>query len=161
MLPPYVKKEEVRLMKPFIVYGTLRPGHGNYAWALAGRTLSEEDIMVENARLTSNGGFPYLIPTDGEQAVATLVTVDERFYEDTLENLDSLEGYRPGSSQNLYDRISITVQDSTGVDVEAWLYVPAEGTLAYAKTLPAVPGNDWNQWVDTRPPFPKRSWTTV
>lgn len=134
-------------MLPFIVYGTLRPGHGNYQWALAGVTISEEDITVPNTRLVSEGGFPYLIPADGQQSIATLVTVHPDHYAQVLADLDHLEGYSPGSNFNLYDRTVRTVQTSTGT-VDAWLYIPALYQERGIDRLHPVPENNWNLWDD-------------
>lgn len=134
-------------MKPFIVYGTLRPGHHNYQWALFGQTISEETVTIPNSRLTTNGGFPFLVPSEGEVSEGTLVTVDDFFYKEVLANLDHLEGYREGGNNNLYDRVVVEVATKSGEMVEAWLYVPAAEMLAHASRLPAVAENNWNRHV--------------
>lgn len=51
--------QTVRL--PVFAYGTLRPGEGNYAWALAGKTTAEVPATVVGMVLLDGPGFPFTV----------------------------------------------------------------------------------------------------
>jgi gamma-glutamylcyclotransferase (GGCT)/AIG2-like uncharacterized protein YtfP len=96
------------------VYGTLKRGKGNWAWALkdraeylgTGRTIEKRYISKYQ------GSFPYVSEStheDGVHVLVELFIVDNR----VLASLDSLEGYRADSQSNFYNRISIPVWSNT------------------------------------------------
>jgi len=128
---------------PVLVYGTLRPGCGNYQWALRGRTVQEKDVNLDGFDMYSNHGFPFLIPGEGN-VVATLIHVEEDAYTEVISDLDSLEGFHgEGSVTNLYDRILHTFEVD-GEKVQAWLYIPEISVQQRVKaTLPVVESGDW------------------
>lgn len=132
---------EVR--RPFIVYGTLRPGCGNYEWALQGFTTKELTVTVHEYSLYTNGGFPYAVPTEGAKMTATLVYITDEDYLTTMENMDQLEGYTPGRTQyNLYNRIVQECVLEDGTTVEGYMYTPSDPENIRA-TLPVIESGDW------------------
>lgn len=136
--------------RPFLVYGTLRPGFGNYEWALKGLTVTEENLRVRGLRMyTPHVGFPYV--GWGEQADAitgTLVTVSDDIFEDVLDSLDSLEGYRgEGDPGNLYDREIIRItRDETDEEIYAYVYLVGPRMRARLAGAPYYPEGDWERF---------------
>lgn len=131
--------------KPFFVYGTLRPGHGNARIydRIAAATGDGQTWLYEH-RLVTHGPFPYCIPAPAEQnaiphvTVGALVTPEPGCYGEVMDRLDMLEGFPVH-----YDRRLVTVETLTG-PVEAWVYIPSD--IVKRANLPAVPGNDWNAY---------------
>jgi gamma-glutamylcyclotransferase (GGCT)/AIG2-like uncharacterized protein YtfP len=133
---------------PVLVYGTLRPGCGNYNAFLAGNTVLEQDVAIDGFDMYTNGGFPYLV--DGDSTVtATLVYLDSENYDETMQGLDFLEGFHgEGSYMNHYDRrlLKFTVD---GLDRQAWIYIASEHTGARVReTLPLIEHGDWLRYKD-------------
>ena len=56
------------------VYGTLRPGQGNYRRLLAGRTVREVPASAKGLALYGNG-FPYAVPQQGARVIGDLITI--------------------------------------------------------------------------------------
>jgi gamma-glutamylcyclotransferase (GGCT)/AIG2-like uncharacterized protein YtfP len=118
---------------PFFVYGTLKPGGSNYARYLAGRTAQEVPACLAGAALFSPGPFPFLtqepdLLLPGDRVEGTLVGVLPAQYAAALSLLDKLEGYRPGASDNLYERCVTQVESADGPR-RAWVYVAAPKAL--------------------------------
>lgn len=120
---------------PFFVYGTLRPGEGNYSWALAGETVNEIDGFLAGTSMYSNGGFPYVFEhTAGQGVKGTLMFVAPNRYTEVMRALDSLEGTRYGEDngdgmvddRNHYNRVIRLVQTDKNTYVRAWVYMPPE-----------------------------------
>ena len=123
---------------PFFVYGTLRPGHGNYRRLLAGRTTSETPATVPDIALYGCG-IPFAVHQPGAVTTGALITVSTDSYCAATADLDHLEGYRPGR-HSLYERKTITAVTAEGA-IKAWIYLagdPDEAALGSP-----VPGNDW------------------
>lgn len=122
---------QTETQKPFLVYGTLRPGHGNYSWALAGRTTSERTVTLSNFKMYAGerAGFPYVIEGNGDDViVADLVYVHPDEYDEVLDALDHLEGFQDKEDENSffnhYVRKTTTVFVG-GYPTEAYIYVAA------------------------------------
>lgn len=122
---------------PFFVYGTLRPGLGNYSWALDGYTTREETARVHGLTMFLGIGFPYATiarPERNAEAtsiVGEVVWVDEQHYDDVLISLDRLEGFRgEGHPSNHYDRILVKAEVN-GEEVEAYTYVASASHASY------------------------------
>lgn len=128
---------------PVFVYGTLRPGCGNYR-LLAGATTAERTATISGYRMVSNGGFPYILNDTPESVVTgTLVDVDPALWERVLPNLDALEG-----TPHHYERLVQPVQVD-GETVEAYVYVPPKADQhLYADLAPIESGN----WEDRPAP---------
>lgn len=117
---------------PFFVYGTLRPGEGNYSWCLQGKTRKEVPGTLAGAQMYGRMGFPYVIlsPEQEDTIQGDLVWIDEDVvsYQDAQNSLDGLEGTRfPGRNMgNHYDRLIADVQTEEGV-YKAWVYIANMG----------------------------------
>ena len=133
---------------PFLVYGTLRPGCGNYRGFLMGRTESEETVQVNGFRMYGRTAFPYLVATGGEDDVVTctLIKVPGSLYGQVLRELDSLEGfYTVGSTLNHYDR-KLATFTVNGFLTCAWVYVAsADVAREVVKETPLILSGDWLQ----------------
>lgn len=139
-------------MLPFFVYGTLRPGHGNHAWALAPRQTRSLLGTISGARMYSNGGFPFVAfdGDDTETVTGNLIWVPRDQFAATLSDLDSLEGYQ-GGDKGLYDRRVVEVAAVNGETIRANMYVvPAHAHSHVVARCPHVPSGDWE---DVRQPF--------
>lgn len=124
---------------PIAVYGTLRPGFGNDRLWRERATASEGTGTVPGYRLVSNGGFPYAIPAEPDQAaVVSLVWPNADEYDRVLASMDRLEGV-----PHHYTREEVLVLLSDGSGMVAWMYVPADPE--HYEGLRPVPGNDWAQ----------------
>lgn len=136
---------------PFFVYGTLRPGEGNYSWALAGKTVTEQTAYLEGATMYGNRGFPYVLLTPGENTVTgTLCHVRDAEYSEILDSLDGLEGYYGPGERNHYDRVIRTVTTEDGVEVEAYVYVASAAYADNVKaTQPVIESGDWLEHLGT------------
>lgn len=129
-----------RISRPFFVYGTLRPGHGNYRRLLEGRTTLEEPATVPGIALHGLG-IPFAVRQRGSDTVGALIHVDPAVYAQTLTDLDQLEGYRPGYPRaSLYVRRAVMVRTATAA-ASAWIYLAAAPERA--RRMDPVPGNDW------------------
>ena len=134
---------------PFFVYGTLKPGHTNYAAYLGGRTTREEAAILREAALITDELYPYLmvdpdIVSADDQVRGILVTVEPEHYIETLHRLDWLEDYKPMSALSLYLRISRVVETASG-PVDAWIYVAGPQVLANVRSgrLRRIAGGMW------------------
>jgi gamma-glutamylcyclotransferase (GGCT)/AIG2-like uncharacterized protein YtfP len=133
---------------PALVYGTLRPGEGNYSWCLKGYTTSEVDVRLDGFTMHGQSGYPYVTRGIGT-ITATLVTIDDFVYGRVLNSLDNLEGYRgEGDHHNHYDRVLHTFNMEDGTEVKAWIYLAQnEFSLRQARSLPVIPSGDWVKHV--------------
>jgi len=103
-------------MKVF-VYGTLKKGYGN------NRLLSEQTFIGEGYTGgfydMINSGFPVLVPNDNGMVVKGEVWEVDTKIEDTLDNLDALEG-----EGVMYDRREVKVKMANSDDwVTCWIYI--------------------------------------
>lgn len=134
---------------PIFVYGTLRPGHGNARlWRGVAGAEFDGSCYVVGYALVSNGGFPYMVPAAAAQTTGALITPAVDQYDHVLARMDALEGYRPGSPHNHYERITVSVVvPGRQRIISAFTYVP-DGRDEYIADLPDVPTNaagfyDW------------------
>lgn len=130
---------------PFFVYGTLRPGQQHYAWALRGRTASEESASLSGLVLYEGPGFPYAVECAGEGGVrGDLVWPEAARYDEVLDVLDELEDYTPGGTRNVYERVITEATRRDGGGVRAWVYVAAAPLAARLRsTGTVIAGGDW------------------
>ena len=135
-----------------LVYGTLRPGQGNYYNFLEGRTERERTVTLKGFRMYAGMGFPYIIQTDTDETiVADLIDLKAAEYDETVRGLDMLEGYRGPGKNNHYDRILVTVEDVDGTQVQAWIYVAHKSLhKQIAENLPVLAGGDWSKLEEMR-----------
>lgn len=137
---------------PFLVYGTLRPGGGNYENFFSdSNILSTRTVTVSGLKMYGLGnGYPYCVADKDSTIIGTLITVSEEDHNSTLEGTDWLEGFRSiGSRNNHYDRKVITFWDGTK-NVQAWVYIAAPRTQIsiLSQGLPVVDNGDWLEWVN-------------
>lgn len=84
--------------------------------------------------MVSLGGFPGVIENGKTPIVIEVYSVDEN----TLANLNRLEGYQEGRKDNFYDRISIDTSHG-----EAYMYVLSED---YLDRHELVESGDWSKY---------------
>jgi gamma-glutamylcyclotransferase (GGCT)/AIG2-like uncharacterized protein YtfP len=114
------------MLLPFFVYGTLRPGQGNYR-LLAGHTVDEVPASLSGHALF-DAGLPYVVPRAGHRVRGDLVTPDPARYRAVLDRLDRLEGFDPRCpAGSHYRRVAVdVVVDGTGEHRAAWVYLAGE-----------------------------------
>lgn len=132
---------------PFFVYGTLRPGQGNYRRFLGGRTAQEVSAVLGGHALFDLG-IPYVVASTADPTVVgDLVFVAPQHYEDVLGDLDRLEGYSPRRAGGHYQRQALPVryQSAGGNETSALAWVYLAGAAVRARLVEAcpVPGGDW------------------
>lgn len=142
--------------RPVFVYGTLRPGQGNYNWSLKGNTTREVTATLDNSTMYSNGGFPYVLENgdDSEKVTGTLVFIEEDEYLDVMRSLDMLEGTRHNDdnsedgvaedTRNHYNRVKRVVATENGEQYVCWTYIPPRNSWNYIISQnKRVEGGDW------------------
>jgi gamma-glutamylcyclotransferase (GGCT)/AIG2-like uncharacterized protein YtfP len=134
---------------PVFVYGTLRPGQGNYQRLLVGRSVRESPAIVIGLALYGTG-FPYAVPQPGARVVGELITINPDQYVEVLDDLDALEGYRAEQqSRSHYIRVTRSVIAHCALPGggtweafhTAWIYLAGPGVRA--GTLPRITDDDW------------------
>ena len=92
-------------MKKYLVavYGSLRRGMGNHQYYLSSSEYKGTFSTEPEYTLHSLSYYPGLKLDGNTSIVMEVYEVDE----ETLKNLNILEGYRPGEKSTFYDRIEI------------------------------------------------------
>lgn len=133
----------------FLVYGTLRPGCGNYHHFFPYVNHEVETVRVAGLAMYGVAGFPYAVYGNTEDSIeCSLITVTDsvekvRWLQD---GLDTLEGYNENNpSSNHYDRIKVEVEGGT-----AHIYV-ASDYMAQRHVL-TLPRLESGNWYDVSPP---------
>ena len=85
------------------VYGSLRKTMGNHNYYLLNSEYKGTFTTEPEYTLHSLSAYPGLKQNGNHSVVMEVYEVDE----DTLKNLNRLEGYRPGETSTFYDRIEI------------------------------------------------------
>ena len=97
------------------VYGTLKPGFGNYAQiehlVRSAQAASTQGVLVDL------GAYPAMIPGHG-RVKGILLEVDEA----ALVIADRIEGYRGDREHNLFKRKKKIIRLESGGEVKAWVY---------------------------------------
>jgi len=104
---------------PVAVYGTLRPGGGNYEWCAAPHRPIVHSGVVEGFALVDGPGFPYAVPVADQTIVVDVLSFSIETWADAAHDLDQLEGY-----PHHYDRVRVFVEPGEHDGTEAWLYTP-------------------------------------
>lgn len=130
-----------------LVYGTLRQGQVNHRILVAGNAKYVADVKLAGFHLFNTGyGYPAAVKADLfnlNRMVCELYEIDEN----TLANLDRLEGY-----PTHYNRIEV----ECGPNGEtAWIYVYDIRKVAAAKMQP-IGCNDWVKFKSEFSNFVKR-----
>ena len=103
----------------FFVYGTLKEG-GHFAKHFDSARLSSKPARISGFDLYSLGPFPAICDGTGE-VVGELHTYSHG--DEIIRQFDRIEGYREGSSSNLYNRRKVSVTLDDGTTDEAFIYV--------------------------------------
>lgn len=109
-----------KLTKVF-VYGTLKPGEGNYQRLCFGRVVEEQEAYTFGELYHLNPGYPGMTP--GKNQVRGFVLTFPEL--EVLRDLDYLEDYNPQAplEKNEYYRQEIEVYDLSGKSLgTAWAY---------------------------------------
>ncbi|WP_261664397.1 gamma-glutamylcyclotransferase [Deinococcus sp. Marseille-Q6407] len=127
------------------VYGTLKPGLRNVAWASAVTEPQAQPAVLDGAALHHLGAYPGLVPAEsGQRVQGCLYSYPPAQLGAVLAKMDELEGYRaPGDPANLYHRELRAVTLAGGEQRLAWTYL-------YARELPAgsyIPGGEWREYL--------------
>lgn len=122
-------------MRPFAVYGTLRPPMRNYECYLGGQTVSERRGVVRDQALYV-AGLPYVIDQPGGEVVVDVMTIRPGLYAEVLQRVDHLEGYNPAyPDSGHYRRVArVVLLDIPGggtAEVTCWLYVAGDDTAQW------------------------------
>lgn len=144
---------------PAMVYGTLRPGCSNHGLFLN----ADNDTAVERTRqarvsgytMHTHGGFPYAVPSDdpNDTIVVDVIDVKEKDYEDILQSLDYLEGFRDfGHYANHYDRVVVeaVATDGSGEKFVGWMYVAHASIWDRIHGMHQIPTGDWKVYLEER-----------
>ncbi|QFG05621.1 gamma-glutamyl cyclotransferase [Bacillus phage 031MP004] len=128
---------------PFFVYGTLRHGFNNYAWALSGKVRQIRKASTIGT-MYSLGGFPALVNKGENDIVGELMLVEPEHYDKVLESLDMLEGYHkydedPKETSMYLRKEADVLDDLSGETVKAWVYYWNRPT----DRLPVIATGDW------------------
>ncbi|MFD4996616.1 gamma-glutamylcyclotransferase family protein [Streptomyces buecherae] len=94
------------------------------------------------------GNRPHADRDHGDWVHGDLVWPTEAAYPDVLRTLDALEEYRPGHSDNLYERVARHARHARragGESVRAWVYLAGPALAARVRAAgPAIAGGDWH-----------------
>ena len=132
-------------MKKYLVavYGSLRRGMGNHQYYLSSSEYKGAFSTEPEYTLHSLSYYPGLKLDGNTSIVMEVYEVDE----ETLKNLNRLEGYRPGETSTFYDRIEINTPWG-----KAFTYI-------YVNPLPKesiVESGDWCKYKNE-----EKSWSSV
>ncbi|WP_431780357.1 gamma-glutamylcyclotransferase family protein [Streptomyces chumphonensis] len=128
---------------PFFVYGTLRPGEHHHARTLAGRVARTTPATLPGFVLYEGPGYPYAVAGDGEVTGAVIEPAAAR-YAEVLCVLDALEGYAPGGTANLYERVTAGARPVGGGTETVWVYVAAPPLARRLRGRGTrIPSGDW------------------
>ncbi|PYC78592.1 hypothetical protein C7C46_15940 [Streptomyces tateyamensis] len=129
---------------PFFAYGTLRPGHRNFARHLAAHTLTARPAALPHTALHAGPGYPYALPAPGHTVLGDLITVRPTDYPAVLATLDELEECLP-TGNGLYVRQPLPVTLlTTGELLDAWVYLAGPAVAAELAQHPSlITSGDW------------------
>lgn len=136
---------------PFFVYGTLMEGFYNSDRVLAGKPRKRQPARVQGRLFHLCGkGYPALVPGEG-WVKGELFTRDDCV--EVLPLLDATENYRPGGSDNEYNRVLTPVypEDGSG-PVEAYVYWYVDTAFEHTGQVEAIPDGDWRAFMENNTP---------
>lgn len=128
-------------MMHVFVYGTLKRGHRNHHWALAaGAPAAMQTARLLGFELRDVGPYPAMLPAESGVVHGEIFSYAENAA-DALVKLDELEDFfGEGHPNNLYERISVTVEGEHG-PVQAYAYIWAKD----GAQLPVIEGGVWHK----------------
>lgn len=128
---------------PILVYGTLRPGHGNFGGFLAPYRPTWAEAALDGHRLYRGPAFPYLVETCDPVDVVfgdLILLPSWETYRWVLDDLDHLEGV-----PHHYDRVPVVAHRcDDGEPFDAWTY---RAPQALVEGLAPIEGGDWSAFL--------------
>lgn len=118
------------------VYGTLRKGERN-AYLLKNSTCLAEQCWTDGSLYDTGFGYPAMKQSRSLKVYGELNFVTEV----ELKKLDHLEGYEPGGTNNLYERMEQTVYTDRG-PTTAEVYIAGQTNLLNNR----IPNGDWKEY---------------
>lgn len=109
---------------PFFCYGTLMRGFGNHERIVRGKANYIRPATTMGTMFSVNGHFPALTTKGNSDIDGELIFIDPRVYDQVLESMDRLEGYRKDDKKHsMYIRRPTLILDNeSGETVTAWVY---------------------------------------
>lgn len=122
------------------VYGTLLKGESNHR-VIVPFTEDTQPGAIQGT-LYDFGPHPFLVLSQTGVVHGEWVKIKGCMERQALHALDQLEGYREGSTNNLYDRV--IVRDLTQAMYEGYVYVYPDGTSALdIRKYPIIVNGNW------------------
>jgi len=120
-------------------------GFSNYRRYLEGRVNFITSGKTYGLLYHLPEGYPALLPGDEIVEGEIMEPVDEKL----LKSLDWLEGYKEGSSDNLYIRESRRILTEDGKEMVCWIYIYANEKYAREKGI-FLPDGNWRKFMESR-----------
>lgn len=139
---PIIEDNRDKTQRPVAVYGTLREGQGNWAWAIQPYGIPARKAVIHNHAMYPMRGFPYVVPQEDAQVVVEIFDFPTESWEEALDKLDGLEGYNGEGRGNHYVRRVVTAITEDGEEVEVYTYIAAD-EAGTRKDLDYYPSGDW------------------
>lgn len=150
---------------PVFVYGTLRPGQGNYVVMGDAPVASVRAVLSGHAIYGAHRGFPYAVEHEDPSAITVgdLVWLsDSDSGLQARDNMDGLEGFHSDApSRSHYERVlrQVSVTDAQGAveRVTAWTYMARGSARSQLRESERILEGDWvaarTQYRAPRPYF--------
>ena len=133
---------------PLFVYGTLKLGSRGFGSSLKAAVTEFAPAYLREASLYIGASYPMAIRSiGGTGIVGQVLLVEQRLFEETLEELDEYEGYLgEGDPNNMYTR----------QDVRAYAYMATPDSVRdHRGELVLSPSGDWEnheeEWEELSP----------
>jgi len=123
------------MMKLF-VYGTLRKGEGN-AHYLKNTNCLAEQCWTYGKLFDTGYGYPALKMSHSSQVYGELYAISDS----ELKQMDKLEDFNEGGSNNLYERVEQTIYTDNG-PITAYVYIGGQSHLLNKR----IPDGDWKEY---------------
>ncbi|MGG5252242.1 gamma-glutamylcyclotransferase [Neobacillus sp. SM06] len=118
------------------VYGTLRKGESNSGFLKNAACIAEQ-CWTDGLLYDSGYGYPAMKQSRGFRTYGELYSVTK----EELRRLDQLEGFTPGGTNNLYERVTQTVYTDNGM-TNAYVFVAGNADLFKKK----IRNDDWKEY---------------
>lgn len=105
-------------MRPYFVYGTLRPGeHNDRKWQGLAHASEDGAVYVKDYALYMYGGLPIAVPQNGAYVVGALIWPKDATKTQLRYDFDLLEGHPA-----MYERTEVKALTEFG-NLTCWMYV--------------------------------------
>ncbi|MFD1037855.1 gamma-glutamylcyclotransferase [Virgibacillus byunsanensis] len=122
-------------MNLIFVYGTLRQGERNHHYLEGSRCIYMQ-AWVNGQLFDTSYGYPIMKPSDSVKVFGEVYEVTDAQFD----RINDLEGYIENGSDNLYERVPITVYNDKGNIIEAITYVSGR---SLEHSIDDIPFGDW------------------